>query len=315
MKYSTKTIAVVLTLPALLIAGQGLAAERQSQSRRPQQQRGDTLQTDPSGWVLIAYDYNQDRRVDAYEYIHAYDLERARQVSRQRPQGQQRAQVRQTPGRARQARTARQQRTGRSPQRQIRVSGTVDNLRMMQLAGQKQAHAFVTLRTRQGRTVAVNLGSVDDLRPLQLRAGDFVQVQGRRVIVNERPVVMAGTVRANNRTIRVQPFRGGRVMRLKGRVTRTATKQLEGGERPAHLVGIVELESGRRVPVDFGRKKNLQDQDVEIQEGRDVVVLAEIMPIGDQQILVARSISLDGRRIDVDWLGRIRRRGATAGRR
>jgi hypothetical protein len=63
---------------------------------------------------------------------------------------------------------------------------------------------------------------------------------------------------------------------------------------------LLQLDDGQKVPVDFGRKKDLGQ--VDIESGKDVVVLAEPMRVGNKKILTAVAFSLDGHQVDVNWL-------------
>jgi hypothetical protein len=290
--------------------------------------RGQNLMADPQGWVLIGYDYDQDQQVDAYEYIHIYDLERARQMSQQRPQGRQRAQIRQAPGargrqfQARQPRRQQQRhqaaqqrgrqqwfRTGQqrgmpSARRRAQLTGTIQGTKKIKLAGQQQQHTFAKVQTQQGRTLVVDLGPSNKVNQLMLSQGDQIQTRGDVALVNDRPVLMANQVRANNQSINVQRQKGSQTRRLEGKITQTATKRLEGQNQPAHLIALVELDTGQSVPVDLGRKQDLQD--VSIRQGKNVVLLARPAQIGNRTILIAEKMSVDGERIDVQWLQKAR---------
>jgi hypothetical protein len=295
---------------------------QQSRQQQSQSQQGSRRQMEPSGWILIAYDYDQDGRADAYEYIFAYDLEQARQASRQRPQGQERTQRRsmsggQTPqqqqmqsGRWRpavgQGRTGMRQPsayTRRQPQRRpVQVNGRILDLTTARLSGQQQQHVFAKVETPQGRTVVVDLGPTNQVARLQVYRGDLVEVRGTPARVNQRQVVMASEVRANNQRITVQRPRGSQNVRLEGRILQTATRNLEGPSQPAHVVGLVRLENGQRVPVDFGRREDLANRGIQVRSGQDITLLARTLRIGNHRILAAQSISIDGRQVEVDWL-------------
>lgn len=290
---------------------------RGQQQQQQQTSRRGNIVADPQGWVLIGYDYDQDQQVDAYEYIHIYDLQRARQMSQQRPQGRQRAQVRQAPGARGQRSQAQEPRTQQrgqqqwfqagqqrsmaaARQRMQQLTGTIQQTKQIKLAGQQQQHTFAKVQTQQGRTVVVDLGPSNKVNQLNLSQGDRIQAQGDVTMVNDRPVLMANRVQSGNQSISVQRPKGSQTRRLEGTITKTATKRLEGQNQPAHLVALVELESGQNVPVDLGRKQDLQD--VSIQQGKSVVLLARPARIGNRTILIAEKMSVDGEQIDVQWL-------------
>ncbi len=322
--------------------GQSRSQQSQSQQQRQSQRQSEDrarIVADPQGWVMIGYDTDGDQNVDAYEYIHIYDLRQAEQRSRQRSGGQSRTQLRQTrPGRGQDSQmmqgrgrqdsqmmqgrgrqgsmmqgrgqeqwlqTGQQQRPGSAATQRRQVSGTVRDLKQIQLAQQRQKHTFAKVRTQQGRTVVVNLGPSNRVNQLNLSQGDRIQAQGVVSMVNQRPVLMSNQVRANNQTIRLETPQGSQKKRLEGTITKTATRRLRGQNQPAHVIAQIELETGQQVPVDLGRKSDLQD--VSISEGKDITLLARSAKIGDRTILVAESIGIDGHQLDVQWLRDLQR--------
>jgi hypothetical protein len=181
----------------------------------------------------------------------------------------------------------------------------------MKLSGQQQKHLFAVVDSDRDNRIVVNLGPVDNADQLDLSQGDQIQAVGRRVMVNQKPVLMASQARTGDQTVRIPQTRGSQTRRLNGQIVKTATKRLEGQDKPAHLIALVEMESGQRVPVDLGRKQDLQDQDIQVKSGKDIVVLARPFRIGSKRILAAQSISFDGEQIDVEWLRRMSRRRAS----
>ena len=74
-------ILTALVAGVAMLAGPATAQRSQS----PQdQQRARQLRLDPEGWTAVGYDYDFDKKIDAYEMVANYELERARRVSEQR---------------------------------------------------------------------------------------------------------------------------------------------------------------------------------------------------------------------------------------
>ncbi len=347
------TIALAFTAAAVAQQQRGPSPGQQPQSqqqqRQSQQQSADRARivADPQGWVMVGYDTDGDQNIDAYEYIHIYDLRRAEQRSRQRAGGESRTQLRQTrpgrqqdsqrmqgrrrqdsqrmQGRGRQGpmmqgrgqqqwfQTGQQQRRGSAATQRRQVSGTIQDTKQVQLAQQRQKHTFAKVRTQQGRTVVVDLGPSNRVNQLDLSRGDRIQAQGQVSMVNQRPVLMSEQVRANNQTIRLETPKGSQTKRLEGTITKTATRRLRGQNQPAHVIALVELETGQKVPVDLGRKSDLQD--VSISEGKDITLLARSAKIGNRTILVAESMGIDGHQVDVQWLRDLQRQRQRQGNR
>lgn len=222
--------------------------------------------------------------------------------------GRQGSQMMQGRGQQQWSQTGQQQRRGQgsAATQRRQVSGTIQDTKQVQLAQQRQKHTFAKVRTQQGRTVVVDLGPSNRVNQLNLSRGDRIQAQGQVSMVNQRPVLMSEQVRANNQTIRLETPQGSRTKRLEGTITRTATRRLRGQNQPAHVIALVELETGQKVPVDLGRQSDLQD--VSISEGKDITLLARSAKIGDRTILVAESMGIDGHQVDVQWLRGLRQR-------
>ncbi len=313
LPYTVLLLVVVLTVAA--------AAQQQRSSSRSQQQQGQQrmqqgqqrsqegqqrssdarIVADPQGWVMIGYDTDQDQQVDHYEYIHIYDLRRARQSSRQRSGGQGRTQLRQSRG----SRQQDFQATRGRRQRTAQVTGTVQGTTQVRFANQQQEQTFAKVRTQNGKTAVVHLGPSNRVNQMDLSQGDRIRAQGQVCVVNQRPVLMSNRIQANGQTMRVQQPRASKTRRLKGTISKTATKSLRGQNRPNHLIALIELETGETVPVDLGPKQDLQD--VSISEGQQVTLLAQPTRIGGKRILTAQSLAVNGQKVDIQWLQNLRR--------
>lgn len=179
--------------------------QQQMQGRNGENGQNGELTADPAGWVRIAYDYDEDGYVDAYEYIFAYDLERAKQQSAQRQGapgrqmsngGQSRQmQDRQMQGRQMQGQTGRQ---GVSNY----VQGQISSLQVRTVNNQERLVARV--RTQDNRTVPVILGNPDRLGRLDLQQGDSIRVVGQRTQFGQLSALKAREIRANNQRVMIR---------------------------------------------------------------------------------------------------------------
>ncbi len=260
--------------------------------------------TETGGWVLVAYDYNFDGQVDAYQYVYSTDLNRAVQASRRRPDGAERTLVRQYYGPSTQGFPAAQYSPAwpyAAPGGQMRqIAGTVRDTRQVRLAQQDQVHLFAKVQAQQGGAAMVDLGPVNQVRRLNIKTGTNVQVSGDMAMVNERPVLMANQVSANDQTVTVDMPQASKTRRLQGQITNVTAKRLEGSSKSAHMVAMLRLTTGQTVPVDLGRQENLRE--VRSRTGDTIIVLARPVPIGNKMIFVAQQLSVDSKVIDEPWL-------------
>ena len=248
---------------------------------------------DPEGWVMVAYDTDQDGSYEVYEYIQAYDLQRARSASQQRMRQQGMSQRGMQQAMARQGKDQRGMRQ-RTQERMLQVQGDVEKLKTVNLAGMDEPHVLAVVRTQDGRKVPVDLGPKSDLEDLKLSKGDSVQAQAREGRINESRVLMAVNLRAGGEQIRVRRDSGEDLRRFKATVldTRTATSRQEGDER---LLAKVRLRDGRTTLVDLGRTDEISADD--LTQGQTFALLAVPKRINGQQGLCAREVHVDGETI------------------
>jgi hypothetical protein len=187
--------------------GQQQYEQQYRQDDRRDQQRGGDAQArlQPQGWIRIAVDTNNDGQFDTVENIFMFDLQEAQQKSRQRQQlGQGRF------GRDDDAQQMQDQRRGfatrqdnRQRQQQTEdIRGTVEELRTTWLPERDGRFVVARVRTQDGRSEQVLLGSRNEIRKLDLDRGDRISVSGRRGDVNEETMVIAREVESDGRTVR-----------------------------------------------------------------------------------------------------------------
>lgn len=324
----TLCVALAATLLQAEQSRQQQWQQSQRQQQQPRQQQDMSLQAEPMGWVRIAYDYDNDGYVDAYEYIYADDLMRAKQQSAQRqgPSGQMGRQMqqgsrqmqprqqvdaqwqfdqpqgfrqqRQQPMSRRQQMDQQQmdqQRMGQQRMgqpRMIQTSGTIEELRQVKLYGQQDHHVVAVIETDADQTRVVDLGPRSQLRSLQLQSGDEIQVTGTRGTINNNPVIMADQIRSNGESLRVRRTWNRNDFRLSGEVVRTINRTLPGDRQP-HTIALVETIQGSRYPVDLGARQKLDEKNIDISEGQDITLIVQPAQAGGQRILEAKKISID----------------------
>src|SRR6056297_3520284 len=150
--------------------------DRQQQDRQQQdrQQQGAKLKMQPAGWISVGVDYDGDGRFEAIETIYAYDLQLARQQSKKRQAESQR--------RGQQSDMQRRQ----TAQRSTSIEGELQSLNRTNMRGHDETFVLGRVRTDDGRTARVLLGTEDSLSSLNLSEGDQVMVRGRRGTVNDK---------------------------------------------------------------------------------------------------------------------------------
>lgn len=80
------------------------------------------------------------------------------------------------------------------------VNGALQSYREINLQGQPEPHTVVKVRTNDGRIALVDLGPRVDLRQMNLEQGDMVVAEGRRGTINNEPVLIATSIRAEGQS-------------------------------------------------------------------------------------------------------------------
>lgn len=258
--------------------------ERQKDSRRQQdsrQQQDAEYRLQPRGWVAVGYDHDNDGYYESADYLYYYDLQQAKQRSQQRKQDSQ------------QARQGRQGKRGQ----QMRVSGKVTNMGLKGLTIGKTRQSdrefrFAKIEKDSGETCRVMLGSEDKVAQLDIQAGDQITVEGVRGKIDGRDVLLAKRVSTENDSItnKLPPRQqwrqiSGEIRRMRrtdqGRDTRHAVVQLRNSDKQIDLGPVNEL------------------QDLDLQQGDRISILARKGRVGGERMLVAQKIRANGQTIDV----------------
>lgn len=231
-------------------------------------------------------------------------------------------------------RTQRTQSTFQPPAQQSmsasrKVTGELQSYRELGLQGQPEPHTVVKVRTSSGRTALVDLGPRVDLRQMGLQQGDTVVAEGRRGTINNQPVLIATSIRAEGESQRLQTFTADDQLWLQqsdrpqsrqmqqrqqrhdpmmqqGQMTSTAAPtRLQGelqsfgevqlrGQQDPHTIVELRLQDGQRALVNLGPR--VDPQDLDLQRGDRVTVEGRRGKINQQPVLMATSIEVNGQR-------------------
>lgn len=250
----------------------------------------------PQGWVGIGIDYDGDGTFDRFEYISVYELEQARRRSAE--------------GQAAQGMERRDSDRSYYPEESalagppIRtVSGTIQDLKEISLAGVEQKHRIARVKTKEGRVARVDLGPAENLRRLDLQNGDQITVHGRKGTINEKGMLMAERIEASGRTITVsRPF-DRNVYSYSGKILSTKTASFQTQGVPDQVFARVQLDRGVTTVVNLGPKDQLSNIDVKGLEGKQISFLAHRATIGNRAALVADEFRVDDQTVRIDWTG------------
>lgn len=313
--------------PALAQQNQGDQSTKRNQSqsekKNDSRQNAKKVQVSPAGWIRVATDYDNDGIFDAIETLYIYDLERARQSSRERANrqaGDMRGSDRSTDkermgnmnrqgqdGQAdRYAQTDRRQddrrqddRTGGMrtyEQRRESLTGKIQNLRSQSMAGMDSKNVFARIKTEEGRTATVCLGSQNKLKKLDLGEGDQITVEGVRGRVNDRTVLMARKITSGDEEVQVEMQDSRRMKRVRGEVVSKRNAKFRNQDEQ-HVVAKVRLISGKQETVNLGPKSKVEK--LELSQGDDVSMLVRPGRVNGQPALIAEQVSSGDQSIEV----------------
>ncbi|QDU17041.1 hypothetical protein CA11_48800 [Gimesia maris] len=275
------------------------SAQKQSRHSKdkPHSQRGDRARQqsstdrnqnryhlDMEGWVHVGVDYDRDGMYDAVETIFLYDLEKAQNQSRQRSQARR--------GSARLQRGERGQRS-----QQVQLTGKIKNLQEKKMTSSDQKQMVAKLKTDEGKTLRVCLGTKEKVSQLDLEKGDEINVKGVRARINDEAAVMAQFVSFEGESIQNQLPQQQRLRKFQGTIQNTRKTSFRG-RNGRFLVADLALNGQEKT-----RRVNLgpasEFEDVEISEGTSIKLLAREGRINNQEALIAQLIRVNGQSIDV----------------
>jgi len=189
-----------------------------------------------------------------------------------------------------------QEQTGRMQQ----FSGRIVRERDVSVKNTGVRNKLVLLKTAEGRIIAADLGPTEATRDIRFTAEQPIQVRGYWVRVGSQPVIFVRELTMNGKTTAIQHPVGRFTSRwskqVKGEIIREKNVSLKGTDLNNKVV-LLKTEKDQQVLVDLGRVQNLEG--VPIQKGRQIEVQGWPVRIGDQMVLLARQLKVNGRTIDI----------------
>ncbi len=262
----------------------------QSQSRRQSDVPGYNIS--PSGWIRMAVDYDNDGRFDAVETIYTYDLEKARKSSRDRANREARsASDRQ---RARDRRGSDDSRS--ATKQQEKISGEIMQLRTEKLFGMNEPCLIARIRTEADGPAKAVLGPKSKLSKLKLAEGDQVTVSGRKGRVNDKAMLLAGSVSSGDQKVSVDMPSSRNAKRMKAELLskRTAKFRNHDGQ---FVIAKVKRDSGKEATVNLGPKSKVDSLD--LAKGDELKMIVRPAKVNGKPAMVADEIMANGKTIDV----------------
>jgi len=188
-------------------------------------------------------------------------------------------------------------------------------MRTAQIVGFDEPQVFALVRTEEGPTQEVGLGPRSRVQRMGLEEGDRIRARGERARVDQNQVLVAhelqGMARDKSRSGRdygkeygksgmqqERASQGSGDQRLDGRIVKAVLKPI-GRDGTDHVIALMELQDGRRVPLDLGRHEELQRMNVQLDKNKDVALVAQLVRIGNKTIYFAKRLQMDGRTLEL----------------
>ncbi len=283
---------------SILILGSGLVFAQNQQQQDQQQQQQAEYKLDPTGWVSISVDYDNDGQYEGRETIYYYDLVKARETSKQRKdQGQQQ---RQRQGRQygqrqqedRQQRSQRQRQGKRQMQQERTVQGEITNLHTIKLT---ENQVFVAkVRMQDDRVANVLLGPKSQLEQLNLQEGDQIQVKGSPGHVNDKTMLVAKKIQSKGEQISVDLPQSRYLNRVRGEIKEMRTADFKGFA-DEFLIARVKLPTGKDQLVNLGPKSKVEK--LNLQKNDKIKMLVRPGRINGQRAMIAEQIRANDKTI------------------
>ncbi len=157
------------------------------------------------------------------------------------------------------------------------------------------------MKTQQGNKIIADLGPVDNLKGIQLKEGQQIELQGKTARVGNRPVLFARQVSVENNSVQVQrpeqpkaarkKIDAGQPRQVSGQVIREKNVKISGTDRQNKVV-MLKTEKGNQIIADLGPVNDLKN--VAVRTGEQLQVKGNLARISDQLILVANQVGTDG---------------------
>jgi hypothetical protein len=225
-----------------------------------------------------------------------------------------------------------QEQTSRSENRnaQQTIRGTIDSVRQADWASSddgREQRCIVRLQLENGRTEFVDVGSQSKLRNMDLNSGDQIQLKGSYTTVDGRRVFLADQIRVDGKTFTLQrnaenqssQFAQDRSARS-DRPAQTVQGTIQGfhhiylrpsqGRREQHSLVKLRLQDGRTLVVDLGRKKDLDDLD--LQQGDKITLHGRQGTIDGRSVFFADRVRAGGQTLRIARNGSGENQGQTS---
>ncbi|KAA5541815.1 hypothetical protein FYK55_16530 [Roseiconus nitratireducens] len=168
----------------------------------------------------------------------------------------------------------------------FRVSGSVAAMRSFDLVDGPK-HQFIKLDLKDGGVVPVDLGRVDPLSKLNLKEGDQVTVEGKRVRINNRRMLSAQKITSGDQSVDIGRERDRDLKLLDGTVANLVSKKFRDRDNPFQ-VATVETADGEKETVILGPENRLSD--LQLKQGGDVHLLVRQGRYNEDSVWVADAI-------------------------
>jgi hypothetical protein len=299
----------------LVAAAAGLAApwasaqQRQEQDKDEKQhpqQAMDTAQLEPESVTIVGVDLDGDGQTDTVYRISRFDFEQLREQAQREKEGGGGVTFMQTSMRG----------------GQTRVRGTVEATKTARLEGMPRPHMLAKIRKDDGNVAFADLGPVH-MNQVQVQEGDQIELSGRIIVVNDRPVLFADRLRTDEGTMNIQRGMGremGRGMQAGSQDTGRGTMQqrqqprmqsaaygarreIEGriiskeqlriGDSEPYTLVKVRTDEGEEHLVNLGPQQQLRD--LNIEQGDTITVKARGIELLGETMYLADEVEADGR--------------------
>ena len=156
-----------------------------------------------------------------------------------------------------------------------KVAGEIQRVKTVQVHGTK--HVIAEVRTSDGQTVAVDLGS--DAKAAS--TNKKLQASGPRLKTGDKSLIVAMSAQVDGQDLKIQ--RDGR--RYRGKVQSTREVKVRGQK---HLMAKINTASGKKMMVDLGRADKLSSPPVKVSRSPSTACPVKIK---DRVVLMARSLT------------------------
>lgn len=170
--------------------------------------------------------------------------------------------------------------------RQQALTGTIEKTKLVQVRGGRQ-HLVAAIQPQQGQnqqSLVADLGRAEDLKSLNLKAGDKISVKGPRAQVGQQAVLLAQSVELNGQSKAIN--RSPRT--ITGKVTDTRKTKIRGQD---HLIAMVQRSQDQgqeqKMAVDLGPADRLQ---TELRKGNTVTFTGFPVKVKGKPLLMAQSL-------------------------